>query len=153
MWAVHVPGVENGIADAISRNNLHLFYSQIPAARDCRTSIPVDLKALLPSSSRIGHHRPGPSCSGAVFGRVSTCHKAKLQVGHETLCGVLSVASSRATLSHIRVYPLPVCSKAPYPELVEWHCKELFGSCSLLTDCAGPGRPKDAWDGAAGVCH
>ncbi len=47
VWAVQVPGVENGIADAISRNNLHLFYSQIPAARDCRTSIPVALKALL----------------------------------------------------------------------------------------------------------
>ena len=30
LWAVHVPGIENILADAISRNNLCLLYSQIP---------------------------------------------------------------------------------------------------------------------------
>ena len=32
LWTVHVPGIENTLADAISRNNLCLLYSQVPGA-------------------------------------------------------------------------------------------------------------------------
>ena len=46
-WAVHTPGADNGIADAISRNNMYRFYSQVPAARVRRVPIPPPLMALL----------------------------------------------------------------------------------------------------------
>ena len=46
-WAVHTPGSENGVADAISRNHMCRFYSQVPAARVHRTLIPPALVALL----------------------------------------------------------------------------------------------------------
>ena len=32
LHAVHVPGVENVLADAISRDNLHILFTQIPGA-------------------------------------------------------------------------------------------------------------------------
>ena len=46
-WAVHTPGVENGVADAISRNYLCHLFSQVPAARPHRTPVPPALSALL----------------------------------------------------------------------------------------------------------
>ena len=45
--AAHVPGRENTLADAISRGNLDLLFSQIPEARDARCQVPQDLLALL----------------------------------------------------------------------------------------------------------
>ena len=39
LMAKHVPGVENGVANSISRNNLHLFFHLLPQAR--RESDPV----------------------------------------------------------------------------------------------------------------
>ena len=43
----HVPGVENTLADAISRNNLPLLFAQVPAAAYNRTEIPPQLVAML----------------------------------------------------------------------------------------------------------
>ena len=45
--ALHVPGVENGLADAISRNNLQMFFSQVPEAANRRATIPTELLSLL----------------------------------------------------------------------------------------------------------
>lgn len=45
--ASHIPGVENVLADAISRNNLSLFYSQVPQAAQTPTRIPLPLIELL----------------------------------------------------------------------------------------------------------
>ena len=47
LWAVHVPGVENTLADAISRNNLLLLYSQVPGSRDTRSLLSSHLLDLL----------------------------------------------------------------------------------------------------------
>ena len=43
VWATHTPGVQNGMADAISRNNLHYFFYQAPDAQRRRIAIPVAL--------------------------------------------------------------------------------------------------------------
>ena len=43
----HIPGVENGAADALSRNNAAAFLSQVPAARREPTVIPAELLRLL----------------------------------------------------------------------------------------------------------
>ena len=45
--ASHVPGAQNGIADAISRNNLSLFFSLLQAADSTPTHLPELLVALL----------------------------------------------------------------------------------------------------------
>ena len=47
LHAVHIPGKENSLADAISRNNLSFLFSQIPEAISSRCQIPRDLLALL----------------------------------------------------------------------------------------------------------
>ena len=47
VWAIHVPGVQNSLADALSRNNLHIFLLQVPGAASRRRSIPPDLLDLL----------------------------------------------------------------------------------------------------------
>ena len=40
VWAVHTLGVQNGITDAISQNNLHRFFLQVPEARARRVMVP-----------------------------------------------------------------------------------------------------------------
>lgn len=50
--AIHIPGHLNTGADAISRNNLPLFHSQVPRARPAPTPIPHALMDLL------AHQRP-----------------------------------------------------------------------------------------------
>lgn len=47
VWAIHVPGIENTLADAISRDDLHYFLSQVPRARGNHTNIPQALLSLL----------------------------------------------------------------------------------------------------------
>ena len=47
VWAVHVPGVQNSWADAISRNHLPHFFSQVPGAANRRRPVPPCLLALL----------------------------------------------------------------------------------------------------------
>ena len=47
VWATHTPGVQNDMADAISRDNLHYFFSQAPGIRHRRVEIPPPLLALL----------------------------------------------------------------------------------------------------------
>lgn len=43
----HIPGVENRAADALSRNNVPLFFSQVPAAKREPSAIPQELIHLL----------------------------------------------------------------------------------------------------------
>lgn len=43
----HIPGVENGYADAISRDNASLFLSQVPQATQCPSLIPQPLVDLI----------------------------------------------------------------------------------------------------------
>ena len=47
LWAVHIPGIQNSMADAISQNNLHYLFSQAPGARHRRVGIPPAVRALL----------------------------------------------------------------------------------------------------------
>ena len=45
--AVHIPGNENTLADAVSRNNLHVLFSQVPEAASGRTVVPQYLLDIL----------------------------------------------------------------------------------------------------------
>ena len=47
LWAVHIPGMDNIVADAISRNNLSLLHSQVPGSFGQQSPIPPPLLALL----------------------------------------------------------------------------------------------------------
>ena len=44
--AAHIAGVENGPADALSRNQAPLFFSQVPQAVQAPDSLPQDLLQL-----------------------------------------------------------------------------------------------------------
>ena len=43
LTASHVPGIENGVADSISRNNLHLFFNLLPQAHWEPDPVPMGL--------------------------------------------------------------------------------------------------------------
>ena len=47
VFVVHVPGAVNTMADAISRNNLHCLYSQMPSTFHRRTQVPHSLQEVL----------------------------------------------------------------------------------------------------------
>ena len=56
--ARHTPGIANVAADAISRNNLSLFRSQVPGASLLPTPVSPELASGLssPSDRKIGRH-------------------------------------------------------------------------------------------------
>lgn len=58
LWAVHVPGRENSIADAISRDNLSFLYSQVPGSQGLRSPVSPVLVELL-SNQRLNWTSPG----------------------------------------------------------------------------------------------
>ena len=47
MFPVHIPGLENRAADAISRNNISIFYSQVPQADPTPMVVPPEVIQLL----------------------------------------------------------------------------------------------------------
>ncbi len=55
LTAVHVPGVENGAADAISRDRLNLFFDLVPQASRVACQVPPGMVARL---GRQGHWTP-----------------------------------------------------------------------------------------------
>ena len=48
--AEHIPRQRNGVADAISRNKLNIFYVQAPAASRTPTQVPPEVTRLLLTS-------------------------------------------------------------------------------------------------------
>ena len=46
LWAVHIPGKENTLADAISHNDLLYFFSQVPGAANSWEVVPLTLLSL-----------------------------------------------------------------------------------------------------------
>ena len=47
VWAIHAPGMDNGIADVISRDHLPHVFSQVSEVRGHKVHIPETLRALL----------------------------------------------------------------------------------------------------------
>ena len=47
LYAYHIPGVLNTVADAISWNNLSFLFSKVPSAEPRSTLLPPDLVELL----------------------------------------------------------------------------------------------------------
>ena len=45
--AVHIPGRENDLADAISHNNLSLFFTQVPQAANQRLMVPPAILSVV----------------------------------------------------------------------------------------------------------
>jgi hypothetical protein len=51
--AEHIPGVQNTLADAVSRNLLHVFLQLLPTANAKPTGIPANLQNLLGVDSQV----------------------------------------------------------------------------------------------------
>ena len=47
LCAVHVPGRDNELADAISRDNLSLLFAQVPQVAEQRVVVPQALQSVL----------------------------------------------------------------------------------------------------------
>ena len=48
VFGEHIPGIENGAADALSRDNINRFYVQVPWAKRQHTTVPpAILEALV----------------------------------------------------------------------------------------------------------
>ena len=73
--AVHIPGVQNQLADAISCDRLSFLFTQVPAARESQVHLPPDLVTLWLAASWTGHCQLGVSSSGIVFSRPSGIYK------------------------------------------------------------------------------
>ncbi len=50
LWSVHVPGVCNGAADALSRDNHTSFLAQVPSSRCQADVIPPEMLEVLMSN-------------------------------------------------------------------------------------------------------
>lgn len=73
---VHLPGAENGQADALSRNDMASFRSKVPAADQEPQPIPTQLVKTLLAPVRTGSQQLGGVCSLLLArpGRVDTLH-------------------------------------------------------------------------------
>ena len=99
LWAVHIPGIENTLADAISRNNLCLLYSQIPEAIGRQSPIPPQLISLL-----LDPHldwSTGLNSSAAVFSRFSSYYQKELSIGNKTVSRILPMIWSIISLPSV----------------------------------------------------
>ena len=61
---VHIPGEKNGIADALSRNDMSVFSSLLPQAAPFPSAILQSLLELLSDWSLQWISRAGDACSG-----------------------------------------------------------------------------------------
>ena len=108
--ALHVPGVLNEAADALSRGNLALFCSLVP--QGCTESpVPAQLHSLLVTQ------RPNwgssdwinASCSEVAWQRCVPIHFLSLRIWVEALLSILQFVWF-AALTPLRIYSLPFCS-------------------------------------------
>ena len=104
----HIPGPTNTLADALSRNNIHLFFSTFPQASPTPTPIPLSLISMLlqldlPTLERSGFMQaslaPSTQSSYATAHRRYTdfCKKALLQpypTTESTLCSFVAYLGS-----------------------------------------------------------
>ena len=139
VWATHVPGMRNVLADAISRNNLQLFFLQVPEAMHRRKDIPQDLLSLLVGQQPIGCHQSGHDCSQTLFRRCCPSHKEKLPVRVPTLPVILRRSSPPPSLPSHRKRPNDIRGIPSQGEAFRRYRKELFSSGAVFTDLARVG--------------
>ena len=78
----HIQGSDNTQADAISRNQLPLFLSQVPEAEPSPRPMSLNWIGLRP----LGH-----SCSRTIFIQISQLHAEVLQVWHNQILQFLYI--------------------------------------------------------------
>ena len=134
--AAHIAGCKNAGADALSRNNMHLFFSQVPTVNKTPSSIPSALIELLvlqqPDWTSL------PDCSQALCSRSSSIHQESIQVRGSSLSKVLRRCQAH-TFSNIRGSPATVRWLSAPATTGTWHYKELLGGGEIRTDCTGHG--------------
>ena len=88
LWAVHIPGIENTLVDATSRNNFCLLYSQVPEAIGQQSPILPQLISLL-----LDPHLDWTSVNwtrqSTVFSRLSSYHQKELSVRDKMVSHIL----------------------------------------------------------------
>ena len=127
--SMHIPGVQNVAVDAISRNNMVVFNTQVPGA----TPAPVDL-LLEALHLLIGRHPDwtSPACAG---GSATGCSRHSpstgrvYKTGQERFTKFCEEAGLSAYPTSERVLMLFIAY--PHSETFTWHYQKLFGSNTI----------------------
>jgi len=87
--AVHIPGRDNTLADANSRNHIDVFFQQAPQASAIPSAIPETLMDLLISQQPDWTSPTDPDCSSALLSWFSFFYIKVLCLRAETVSPIL----------------------------------------------------------------
>ena len=100
LYAIHLPGKQNEAADALSRDNLPLFFEQVPQAEKKTTAVPPGtVRTANAPSTRLDLGRLEESMCVYFSKGIAASKQPTYKSGKNQLCEKASVT------------PLPVCEK------------------------------------------
>ena len=124
--AQHLPGPSNDIADALSRNRLHHFYSCHPQACPHPTPIPQQLIALISHKKLDWTSQQWTKMFNSIFSQPRITNQALLYMLKHTIPRLLQQIRIQPSLSHNRTLPQLISSIPSLPKPQTPNHKMLF---------------------------
>ena len=145
--ASHIRGVENTMADALSRDNVTIFRSLWPQASPELSAIP---EALLDLGNQTGHPQVEQSCGALFSERTSYLHPPHLSVCSNTVQRLLQ-SKPQPSSTHFRAAAMQICSPPCRGQPQLHYSKNVPGCSQATTGSRGVGRPRNEQDAPAGT--